>query len=129
MNFHDMRRRADAVRSIPLPHVLRCWGAVRDRRDKRQWRTAVGPLSVTGVKFINWHRQASGGGAIDLVIHLGQMTYLEAVEWLEQHFGSHAAVLSAGSPATSASSSEPPHRCRTARHGTAPVACNGTGES
>lgn len=96
MNFDDLRRRADAVRDIPLSDVLRCWGAVRDRRDKRQWRTSVGPLSVTGAKFTNWHRQAGGGGAIDLVMHLGEMPYLEAVVWLEQHVGSHAAVLSAG---------------------------------
>ena len=108
MNFDDMRRRAHAVRGIPLPRVLSSWGAVRDRRDKRQWRTAVGPLSVTGTKFMNWHRQVGGGGAIDLVMHLGQMNYLEAVVWLEKHFGSHAAVLSVSGPSTSASSREQP---------------------
>lgn len=108
MNFDDMRRRADAVRGTPLPSVLSCWGAVRDRRDKRQWRTAVGPLSVTGAKFMNWHRQVGGGGAIDLVMHLGQMNYLEAVVWLEEHFGSHAAVLSVSGPSTSTPSREQP---------------------
>lgn len=109
MNFDDMRRRADAVRGIPLPRVLSCWGAVRDRRDKRQWRTAVGPLSVTGAKFMNWHRQVGGGGAIDLVMHLGAMEFLEAVAWLERHFSSHAAVLLASSdPTQSASSSKQP---------------------
>lgn len=108
MNFDDMRHRADAVRGIPLRHVLTCWGASRDRRDKRQWRTTVGPLSVTGSKFMNWHREVGGGGAIDLVMHLGQMNYQKAVVWLENHFGSHAAVLSASGPTTSASSSEQP---------------------
>lgn len=106
MNFDDMRRRADAVRGIPLPHVLSCWGAVRDRRDKWQWRTTGGPLSITGAKFMNWHRQVGGGGAIDLIMHLGEMTYLEAVVWLEQHSPGHAAVCSADSPTTSASSGE-----------------------
>jgi hypothetical protein len=109
MNSDDMRRRANAVRGIPLPHVLTCWGASRDRRDKRQWRTTAGPLSVTGSKFINWHREVGGGGAIDLVMHLGAMDYLEAVAWLERHFSSHAAVLFASSgPIPSASSSKQP---------------------
>jgi len=109
MNSDDMRRRANAVRGIPLPHVLTCWGASRDRRDKRQWRTAAGPLSVTGSKFINWHREVGGGGAIDLVMHLGAMDFLQAVAWLEKHFSSHAAVLSARSgPTTSASSRKQP---------------------
>jgi hypothetical protein len=109
MNFDDMRRRAAAVRGIPLPRVLSCWGAVHDRRDKRQWRTAVGPLSVTGAKFTNWHRQVGGGGAIDLVMHLGAMDFLEAVAWLERHFSSHAAVLFASSgPTPSASSRKQP---------------------
>ncbi len=105
MNSDDMRRRANAVRGIPLPHVLTCWGASRDRRDKRQWRTTAGPLSVTGSKFMNWHREVGGGGAIDLVMHLGQMDYPQAVAWLEKHFSSHAAVLSARSGPTSSASS------------------------
>ena len=108
MTFDDMRRRADAVRGIPLPHVLSCWGASRDRRDRQQWRTTVGPLSATGAKFMNWHQQIGGGGAIDLVMHLGTMDFPEAVTWLEKHFGGHAAVVSARGPTTSASSSKQP---------------------
>jgi hypothetical protein len=105
MTFDDMRRRADAVRDIPLPDVLTCWGAVRDRRDKWQWRTAVGSLSVTGAKFMNWNREVGGGGAIDLVMHLGAMDFLEAVAWLERHFSSHTAILSANSGSTTSTSS------------------------
>ena len=87
MNFDDFRRRADAVRSLPLETVLLARGAVRDRRDRRKWHTEQGPLSVTGPKFTNWHRQAGGGGAIDLVMHLHQLGFGQALEWLEIHFG------------------------------------------
>jgi hypothetical protein len=80
------------VRGIPLETVLPHWGAERDRRDKSQWRTPLGPLSVTGSKFFNWHQEAGGGGAIDLVMHLGGWDAAAAVKWLEQHFG--------GGPAT-----------------------------
>ena len=62
MNFDEFRRRADAVRDIPLEVVLASRGAVRDRHDRRQWHTERGPLSVTGAKFTNWHG-GSGGGA------------------------------------------------------------------
>jgi hypothetical protein len=89
MSQDDFQRRADQVRAIPLEVVLRCWDAVRDRRDKSQWRTPRGPLSVTGVKFYNWHTCQGGGGAIDLVMHLGGWDARQAIEWLAHHLGGH----------------------------------------
>jgi hypothetical protein len=76
------------VRAIPLEVVLTSWGAVRDRRDKSQWRTPRGPLSVTGTKFFNWHACHGGGGAIDLVMHLGDMDAGAAIQWLQRNLGS-----------------------------------------
>jgi hypothetical protein len=107
---HDFRQRAAAVRSIPLESVLSSWGALRDRCDKSQWRTGRGPLSVTGSKFFNWHRQEGGGGAIDLVMHLGGFDVAAAVEWLEQHLGSAAAAVAAtaNSPASTCSQRSSP---------------------
>jgi hypothetical protein len=46
-----------------------------------------GVLSVNGPKFINWNLGLGGGGAIDLVIHLRQVGFGQALEWLEKHFG------------------------------------------
>ncbi len=97
----DFRRQADAVRSIPLEVVLARWGALRDRCDKSQWRTARGPVSVTGTQFFNWHLEEGGGGAIDLVMQLGKMDYRVAVQWLEQHLGSGSATV----PSTASSPS------------------------
>ena len=90
----DLRRQADAVRWIPLQTVLTLWGAEPDRRDRAQWRTERGPLSVTGAKFFNWHRNQGGGGAIDLVMHLGEMDLRAALRWLQQHLGSGPAAAS-----------------------------------
>jgi len=104
----DFRRRADAVRSIPLETVLTHWGAQRDRRDRNQWRTERGPLSVTSAKFFNWHLERGGGGAIDLVMHLGNLEADAAIAWLEQHLGSAPAAASsaaAGEPPSPSSSS------------------------
>src|SRR5690606_22899415 len=64
--------------------------------DRRKWHTEQGTLSVTGPKFINWHRDQGGGGAIDLVMHLAGVDYRTAVAWLQQQ-------LAAGLPASSES--------------------------
>lgn len=85
MNFDDLRQRAAVVRKVPLETVLLFRGAVRDRRDRRKWHTEQGPLSVSGPKFMNWHRGQGGGGAIDLVMHLAGVDFREAVAWLQQH--------------------------------------------
>ena len=89
---NGLRQRADAVRSIPLADVLAKWGADRDRLDPSRWHTQRGPVSITdhatdGGKFFNWHSQQGGGGAIDLVMHLGDWEVVTAVRWLAQHMG------------------------------------------
>jgi hypothetical protein len=80
------RQRADRLRLIPLPAVLRLCGAQPDRHDHSKWHTAVGTISVTGAKFINWNRGIGGGGAIDLVIHLRNLPFQQTLDWLEGQF-------------------------------------------
>ncbi len=85
-----IQKRAEQVRSIPLAAVLRLSGAQPDPHDRHKWHTAQGVLSVTGPKFINWTCGLGGGGAIDLVMHLRQRGFIEALAWLEQHFAGMA---------------------------------------
>jgi hypothetical protein len=85
MSRDDFRQRANVVREIPLETVLLWRGAVRDPRDRSKWDTEQGPLSVSGVKFMNWQRSQGGGGAIDLVMHLAEMDFRAAVRWLERN--------------------------------------------
>jgi len=81
----DPRPRADRLRAIPLEHILTQSGARPDPHDPCKWHTARGVLSVRGPKFFNWHRGIGGGGAIDLVIHLHQLTFPDALQWLQAH--------------------------------------------
>jgi hypothetical protein len=81
----DRRARADRLRAVPLPLILAQSGARPDPHDPCKWHTARGVLSVRGAKFFNWHCGAGGGGAIDLVIHLHQLSFHDALGWLEQH--------------------------------------------
>lgn len=86
MSLRNVRERADRLRALPLEAVLLLSGATRDRNDKAKWHTARGVISVTGAKFMNWNRSVGGGGAIDLAIHLGDLDFKSALEWLSQHF-------------------------------------------
>ncbi len=60
--------------------------ATPDPHDPVKWRTAQGILTVTGPKFMNWNQGVGGGGAIDLVMHLRQVGFGQALEWLEGRF-------------------------------------------
>ena len=71
---------------IPLQSVLAASGAHRDAHDKAKWHTAKGPISITGMKFINWNQGRGGGGAIDLAMHLNGCDFKAAVEWLRHGF-------------------------------------------
>ena len=86
MTLQELRSRADQLRAVPLEAVLALAGAERDRYDRAKWHTVRGTLSVTGAKFMNWNRGAGGGGAIDLVIHLMDLRFEAAIEWLCRHF-------------------------------------------
>lgn len=85
------RDRAERLRAIPLEAVLRRLGGEPDRRDRSKWRSPAGTLSIRGPKFMSWNRGTGGGGAIDLVMHLRNAGFLEAVDWLARKFGAGAA--------------------------------------
>src|SRR5687768_17901677 len=82
-----IQKRAERVRALALESVLRQAGARPDPHDRHKWHTCQGVLSITGPKFMNWSQGRGGGGAIDLVIHLHDRCFMEALEWLEHHFG------------------------------------------
>ncbi len=86
MTRESFRETANRLRQIPLSDVLRAAGASADQNDPARWDSTQGPLSVTGMKFFNWKRATGGGGAIDLVIHLMDADFNEALAWLEARF-------------------------------------------
>jgi hypothetical protein len=89
MSSSSVRERTDRLRAIPLETVLLLSGATRDRADPAKWHTDRGVISVTGTKFMDWKRSRGGGGAIDLAMHLWDLRFLEAIDWLARHFPDH----------------------------------------
>jgi hypothetical protein len=53
---------------------------------------------VTGIKFFSWHDGHGGGGAIDLLMHLGGWDARQAIDWLWHHHG--GSQLAGKNPAT-----------------------------
>jgi hypothetical protein len=104
----NWRARADRLRALPLPVVLAALEATPDPGDPAKWRTARGVLSVTGAKFINWNQGIGGGGAIDLVMHVQQLGFGRALQWLEDRFGTWPSVEPAFPPALRALTLPPP---------------------
>ncbi len=73
---------AQQVRDLPLETVAERLGLERDRYDHHKWRSPGHVISITGQKFYDHLHLTGGGGAIDLVMHLQQQSYREAVSWL-----------------------------------------------
>ena len=85
--MNDWRERARTLRLVPLDWILHRCDARSDRFDAHKWHTRRGVLTVTGTQFMNWTLGQGGGGAIDLVMHLQQLGFGQALEWLGSHFG------------------------------------------
>jgi len=76
----------ERLRAVPLAAILQRWGSRPDPCDPHKWHTPRGTLSINGPKFMNWTSGVGGGGAIDLVLHLSQAGFTQALHWLEGHF-------------------------------------------
>jgi hypothetical protein len=87
-----LRERATYARQLPLEAVLERLGCVRDGKDRNNWRTPVGRLSVAGMKFYAHDQAKGGGGAIDLVMMLEQTDYKGAVGILSNDFGKNTVI-------------------------------------
>lgn len=81
------------LRQLPLDTVLEGFGAQRDPQDPtRNWKTQVGRITITEGKFYNHDQDKGGGGAIDLVMHMGDFSFTKAVAWLGGQIGKDAAI-------------------------------------
>jgi hypothetical protein len=78
----SLKELADEVREADLEVVAAQLGLERDRNDKHKWRDGDHIISISGSLFMDWLADQGGGGAIDLVMHVQNMDFKSAVEWL-----------------------------------------------
>jgi hypothetical protein len=79
----DVGTRIARARGADLTAVLRSLGAERDRYDKAKWRIDGQVISVRGEKFYDHVAGHGGGGAVDLVMHVRDVPFHEALAYLD----------------------------------------------
>lgn len=87
-----LRATATVARDMPLEGVLERLGCERDPKDRKNWRTPAGRITVDGSKFFAHDVGKGGGGAIDLTMMVEQTDYKGAVNWLAREFGTGAVL-------------------------------------
>ncbi len=70
------------MRSIFLEEVAQRLGLEQHRYDKHKWKSDAHIISINGEKFYDHLAMKGGGGAIDLVMHVQGLNYIEALSWL-----------------------------------------------
>lgn len=75
---------ANQVREADLETVAAELGLKQDCYDKHKWKddNHTHIISINGGKFMDWVADYGSGGAIDLVMHVQQVEFTAAVEWL-----------------------------------------------
>jgi 5S rRNA maturation endonuclease (ribonuclease M5) len=83
---------ANKVRDIPLEQVAYELGLEPDPKDKHKWQNEQHIINITGSKFYDWQHLKGGGGAIDLVMHVNECNFNQAVTWLNDRLGESATL-------------------------------------
>jgi 5S rRNA maturation endonuclease (ribonuclease M5) len=84
-------------------------GLKPDRYDRHKWRSDSHIISINDEKFYDHLALQGGGGAIDLVMHVRNANFKEALQWLD---GSAYATPSINSPPHHQQSQESKHKER-----------------
>ncbi len=87
----ELELATEAARDVPLDLVLEKAGLDPNPKDREQWLGGGHQINVTGQKWFAHNRGQDGGGAIDLVMHLNQYNFHQAVAWLGQKIDIDAA--------------------------------------
>lgn len=83
---------ANRVRDFPLEKVAYELGLDPDPKDKHKWHNQHHIINITSSKFYDWKYLKGGGGAIDLVMHVSECDFKQAVAWLNDRFGEGATI-------------------------------------
>jgi len=82
----ELKARATLAREMPLERVLERLECLPEPKDRKNWRTPIGRMTVEGSKFFAHDVGKGGGGAIDLVMLVDGTDYRGAVQWLVGEF-------------------------------------------
>lgn len=89
----ELKKKTDSLRDIPLHEIMHRMGHGEPAREGATltWRISGHAISATGAKWYDHKENKGGGKAIDLVMHLQQCGFCEAVAWLAAEWSPAAA--------------------------------------
>ncbi|GAX45755.1 plasmid recombinant protein [Tolypothrix sp. NIES-4075] len=84
----ELSQQADQLRDLPLDSVAWQLGLTKTKGDNK-WRGENHIINIDSPKWYDFHpsQDFGGGGAIDLVMHVNQCNFKEAIAWLHDRFG------------------------------------------
>lgn len=85
MNRDEYRALFTQARHADLHDVMATLGGEPDRYDRRKFRVDGRHISINGEQFYDHDAGCGGGGAIDLVMHVRQCDFNDAVAYLTGH--------------------------------------------
>jgi len=79
----QLRQLADQLRDLPLKDIAWHLGLTQDTKGSGRWKGNGHIINIDGSKFYDFSpsSQKGGGGAIDLVMHVYDYNFKEAVAW------------------------------------------------
>ncbi len=72
----------EQLRQLDVAAVCSLLGLERDTTDHKQFKTDGFRIAVDGLKWFDHEAKRGGGGAIDLIMHVKQLVFKEAVRYL-----------------------------------------------
>lgn len=72
----------DNLRALDLAAVCSLLGLEADAKDPRQFKGAGFRISITGYKWFDHGEGKGGGGAVDLVMHIRRLSFMNAAAYL-----------------------------------------------
>ncbi len=82
------KEKVNQLRDLPLEDVAYNLGLDPDDKGRGRWKGYGHIINITGSKFYDFSgEQRGGGGAIDLVMHINECSFKQAVAWLSDRFG------------------------------------------
>ncbi len=82
------KQQANQLRDLSLEDVAYNLGLNPDPKGRGRWKGQGHIINITGSKFYDFAgEQQGGGGAIDLVMHVLECEFKQAVVWLSSRFG------------------------------------------
>lgn len=85
----ELKQLADQLRDLPLEDVAWHLGLTQDTKGDFRWKGMGHIINIDGSKWYDFSPSVNkgGGGAIDLVMHVIECNFKEAIAWLNDRFG------------------------------------------